>query len=458
MLAVVCVLLAAGRGEGQGPAPAGPQGGGQGSQPSAPSRPYRGLFGSTQDPESAHRLILLGSTYAGRDDNVLADQPGVGINPGQTQRPGTLYGANLGLEYGKVGRRVDFGATLDAGTRYYPQDSGLTSGSYGVGAALSARLSRRSTLSLSQSASYQPYYQLSLFPDVSDPVLGGGIPSNLDYVVSRDSGWLSDTGVSLSQQLGRRSSMSFEYSLSRSNFDSEESTDPEITGTRRNLNSQAGGVRYNRQLTRHANLRLGYIYRRGNYSGITAPDVPTVVEGHDIDAGIEYARALSLLRRTTFSFSTGSSIVQAGGRRFFRFIGDAALRHEISRSWFASLRYNRDIGFVSSFSEPVFSDNLGLSLEGFLGERVSVSLSGGLAAGDIGTDLGDDATPGRDTSFKTYTASASLQYALTSNLALFASYSYFNYDFPLDPLLPVTGSLGRNGVRGGLQFTLPLIR
>ena len=65
------------------------------------------------------------------------------------------------------------------------------------------------------------------------------------------------------------------------------------------LRSYEVGGRYRHGLSRYATLRLGYIYRKGAY-GFTRIDGPSVV--HDIDIGIDYARALSFSRRTTLTF------------------------------------------------------------------------------------------------------------------------------------------------------------
>jgi hypothetical protein len=409
-------------------------------------RPFRGLFGSTASPnqDSATQLTLNGSAFGGYDGNILADRQGGSMGPGDTT-DGTLVGGSLGLAYAKWGRHVDIGASLDSSAYYYPDHEDLASSAYSAGFGLVADLSRRTRLSLGQTVGYQPYYQLSpLFPVIGDPVLGGAAPSNLDLVVSQASGWMFGTSVQLDRQLGRRSTLQTFYSLSRSDFDADPLTGEPIF----DLDAQSAGFRFIRGLSRYASLRLGYAYRYGSYGG--GPGTAEV-NGHDIELGVDYARALSFSRRTSFSFSTGSSITETLGVRHFNVVGSASLRHEIGRSWLAHLAYNRGVSLIGSFAQPVLSDSVGTGLTGLLGRRVYTSVSAGYANGRVGLE-------GGAARFTTYTGTASIQYAFTATLAAFTQYSYFYYDFPTVSVLPLTGRQDRHSVRVGLQLSLPLLR
>ena len=82
--------------------------------------------------------------------------------------------------------------------------------------------------------------------------------------------------------------------------------------------------------------------------------LPTAI--HDIDVGVDYARPLSLTRRTTLDFGTGSSVVtmptldlgqEAGATETqVRFVGDVGVTHEMGRTWRLRLGYNRGVGFA----------------------------------------------------------------------------------------------------------------
>jgi hypothetical protein len=414
------------------------------------TRPFRGLFGSGGNPESTHHLTLNGSIFGGYDGNILADQAGGGGGLGTSGEAtdGALAGGSLGLQYGRRGRHVDVGATLDSSVRYFPSNEDLTSSAYSAGFGMSAELSRRTRLELSTSVAYQPYYQLSsLFPIVGDPVLGGPPPSNLDLVVSHASGWIYGASAQIGRQLGRRSTLQAFYTMSRSEYDNDPLSGEPIY----DLDAQGAGFRFIRGLTRYASLRLGYAYRYGSYGGGPGTDD---VRGHDIDLGVDYARALSFSRRTSFSFSTGSSITETFGVRHFNIVGSAGLRHEIGRTWLAHLAYNRGVGFIGSFAEPVLNDSVGAGLTGLLGRRWSLSFASGYTSGRVGLGGGDGA-PSR---FSTTTGSATVQYAFTAMLAAFTQYSYFYYDFPASSALPLVGRQDRHSVRVGLSLSLPLLR
>src|SRR4029453_13599048 len=66
------------------------------------------------------------------------------------------------------------------------------------------------------------------------------------------------------------------------------------------------GARYRYRFSRYAGLRAGYGYRRASLGG---PD-GSPISNHHIDVGLDggYGKSYALTRRTTFSFSTDSSL------------------------------------------------------------------------------------------------------------------------------------------------------
>src|SRR5262249_51899533 len=150
----------------------------------------------------------------------------------------------------------------------------------------------------------------------------------------------------------------------------------------------------------------------------------------NIDAGLDYARSLSFSRRTQFSFSTGSSIVQTSQLgRTFRVTGNAYLSHEFTRDWQGQFAYLRDVGFFGNFGTPIFSDSASFCLRGVVGDRMQLTLTTGYLSGQLG--LMDGAS-----TFHTFTGTASLLYALTQLLGVDVSYSYFDYNFAQNAALP----------------------
>jgi hypothetical protein len=223
------------------------------------------------------------------------------------------------------------------------------------------------------------------------------------------------------------------------------------------LRSYGVGGRYGYNVTRNATLHFGYVYRGGQYSYSPGQSAAVV---HDIDAGIDYHRPLSLSRRTRFDFSVGSTIVTnpetetTRTERVFRVVGTAALSHDMGRTWRAKITYNRGAGFAGGLNQPVFSDAAIGSLEGFFSRRIDFSTQAGFSFGS-GAERSN-----LDRDFRTYTATARLRAALTPILALFGEYLYYNYDFGPDVGI-VSGvplKLDRNSVRLGITVWLPLVR
>lgn len=423
----------------------------EGGQQSETSRPFRGLFGSGGSPTSNKSLIFNGSLYGGWDSSVLADQPGSTVDTRGDSTSGSLAGATAGLIYQYDGRRFDFGANVDTSARYYPQQQDLNSGAYYGGLGMNIDLTRRTRLGLNQTIGYQPVYQLSLFPNLGDPVLGAPpVAPNLDYAASRSSGWIYDSAVSLDRQLSRRAQASAFYRRSMSDFDVSTATGAPAF----DVNYQHAGFRFTRDIARGIALRVGYAYRTGNFANAEEGSEEETAETHEIDLGVNYARQLSFSRRTTFSFSTGSTLVEVQGTRNFTIVGDAALRHQFGRNWLSTIAYNRGVGFITNFSGLALSDSVSARLDGLFGQRWSMTLIGGLSAGQIGYGANEDEL----SRFTTYTASATMQYAFTAYLASYAQYAYFYYDFPRSPELPVGGEFNRNSVRVGLSLTVPLLR
>jgi hypothetical protein len=72
---------------------------------------------------------------------------------------------------------------------------------------------------------------------------------------------------------------------------------------------------------------------------------------HNVQAGINYGRPLSISRRTSFSFSTGSAIAvrddlsnpDAAPATTARLTGNASLTHELGRTWTARATYRRGL-------------------------------------------------------------------------------------------------------------------
>jgi hypothetical protein len=419
---------------------------GMGGEPADVRRPYRGLFGAPATSQMRESLDLTGSLYGGYDDNVYARQ-GQALLPGIRQS-GWYQGAQAGLIYGKQTQRVQFGAEGAATVNRYPQQEHLFN-SYTVGANVGGQLARYTQVSIGSSFTYAPQFSLGLFVNPGDPGMfqdpfAAGAP---DVGLFSEHSYRTTVGASMTQRLGDRDSLDASYSLLTANY---ASSDFDYT-------SQGGGARYMRRLTEHAGLRLGYRYGVGGYRRVPSLRRRGV---HTIDAGVDYSRALSVSRRTSFSFSTGSALFYASnteiaGRQqglHYALTGNANLGHEMGRTWTASLAVRRSVDYHEGFADPFIAQSASANLVGLLSRRLSFMSTVAFSQGTVGVGNGRD--------FSTGMAGAGLQYGITRYLAATANYMYYRYRF--DPLVAVDPrfprSLSRNGVQFGLTTSVPLLR
>jgi hypothetical protein len=417
-----------------------------------PDRPYRGLFGGNgADPNSAQQLDVNVSLSGAYDDNVLADRGQGGLDP-RFQKSGGYGGGSVSLDYTRRAGRATFDFTGGTSYRYYPsirEMNGFNSfGSIG----LSVKLTSRTDFRLTESASYSPYYSFGGFPGLAPYAPGDIAPISPDYPLLQQAAISLFSSASIEHRLTPRASLSADYLLNYVDY----------RGQNQPFRNWGAGGRFSYRLSSHASARLGYHYRRGTYGAYYAN---RPIDGHDIDVGIDYNRALSFSRTTTFGFSTGSSIYRSFSpsstttladwqyRTHYMVTGNAYLNRQIGRSWNARLSYQRGLQFVQGFPDPFFSDSVTASVGGFADARSRLNFTAAYSNGAVGVAIG-----GRN--FTTYTGVASYQLALVRWAALFADYSYYHYIFdPTVPLPPgMNRGLDRQSVRGGLNLWLPLLR
>ncbi|CAN5349197.1 hypothetical protein BH23ACI1_BH23ACI1_32120 [soil metagenome] len=427
--------------------------------PAEERRPFRGIFARPSDPSGRHSLVFSGSLFAAYDDNVLAGLTDGRLGGWRYQRSGRYAGATAGLNYGFAhsGERVSFGARTGAQVRYYDRgDDSQTSAYYNGALNMDARLTRSTTLSASQAAGFSPGYSF-IFPGLAgdEGLVDVDLPADPDLELFRLEALHLNSRVALTQRLGRGTSLSGGWNYRQVNFRGEEQP-----GSRfRDYSTHAAFARlgYQRGLTQYSSLNLGYGIRvsdRRDRSG-----QPRML--HNVQAGINYGRPLSISRRTSFSFSTGSAIAVRenlsspdGGRRTTaRLTGNASLVHELGRTWTARATYRRGLTFREGFdNEFFFTDSLGVDVGGLVTRRLSASAAGAWSFARLDR-------PGRNRQ-TAFSGTAQATYALGRYLGLFARYFYYYYEFcddvPLDPRLP--RALERHGVRAGVTTSIPLIR
>jgi opacity protein-like surface antigen len=415
-------------------------------QPPEVRRPYRGLFGSRPAPGIAQALDFTASLYGAYDDNVYADRAGIALT-GPLRKSGWFGGLETGLNYTRHTRRLGFGAEGGVGLTTYEDEPLFTT--YRAAANFNARVTRYGSFSITQAFVYAPEYRLGLFisPSSVGTFADPFVDLATDYGVFRQNSYRSSTNVGYTQELRQHASLSTFYSLSTANYQANEL----------DYINQSAGARYNYQLTPNAGFHLGYSYGSGRYPNAPRFNLSGI---HNIDAGLDYNKALSVSRRTHFSFSTGSALFYANegattetGRALnFALLGNANLTHEMGRTWTAALAYQRSVAFHEGFVEPFLAQSVSATLQGLLSRRLRFDALTSYTKGAVSVGTTND--------FDSYTASAGLEYGLTRYLAAYTDYLYYQYTIPpelaLDPRFPP--NLSRNGVRFGIRTSLPVIR
>jgi hypothetical protein len=410
--------------------------------PAAPRRPYKGLFAAQTNPN--HQFDVQWSTLGVYDDNASADT--ANYNPlYQTSGSYALLAGGLTFTT-KTHRGSIFTVNVRSTTRYSAELRQLNVIDAAGTIGYSTTLHRGFTIALSQSVSYQPFFQLD-FMGAALPVIGqsaDGVqpspttPESHDVPLTSVDTYQYEGGAHVSQTLGMRSMIAGEFTYRLTKFGN--SSQPFLW-------RQVGG-HYSYNLDRYAKLRLGYSY--GLQQDSRRVDVPATVN-QNVEVGVDYGRPISQSRRTHVNFSSGSSVVTYLGQQYFVLTGEAGVRREIGQTWNASATFHRGVQFVEGLNGPMKADSIQGQFAGLVSHRFNVSLSGGYSKGQIGLGSTD---PG----YATYLAGASLRYAFTRSLSLQADYQHYMYDFAegVRPPIGVPSALNRNSVRVGLSGWLPL--
>jgi opacity protein-like surface antigen len=354
---------------------------------------------------------------------------------------GSLGGS---LAYTLSRTKVTVGASASSSVRYYPslearQYVSGHSGSIGT----TVHVSPRTAFSANGTVSYQPFSFTNMFPativgPLDEPVVGAITEPDLDQA-STTTSYLSTAGTaSFSQRLARRVmfSLAYSYQASETAFFGDHYT------------HHGGNGSFSVSLSRGLALRLGYGYQEARFD--SGADKQS---SQSYDVGLDFNRALSFSRRTTLQFSTGSMGVSDGrGNTSYRVIGSAHLNHEVGRTWLASAGYDRNLQFVDTILQPVFSDSVNGTFGGLLNRRTQVNLGvrgsiGGVASGQSANN-----------DYDTYLGSAGLSFAVSRNVNLGADYTYYRYRFDSGVPLPpgVAHNVDRQSIRGSVSFWAPL--
>jgi hypothetical protein len=415
----------------------------------AQDRLFRGLFRASDDPAASRdRLDLVASADYGYD-RVRYDSTFAGPLERPVSVSGRTPGASASLIYWHRGNRVGFAL---AGGGYYRSYSTLPDQTFPSAYQLSrvtAKVTPRTELRLSQGLNYSGYYGYSrstaVEPEPEEgpfdgvPDTGALVEPEDAFFAERRSNYVYTGGFEVLHRFSERSTLSTTVSGRYVDFRDES---PDMTSGR-------AGIRFNRRMTPYATMRMGYAFSTWRYASFG-----TRLASHDIHAGVAYSRPLPASRRTRVGFDLSSAVVDAPGSAHFRVNGFAYVSHIISREWVAGALYRRDNEVVEGFAVPffLFSDTIGGSLTGVIARRVALSVGGGYSFGryTIGplenrSEWINGSVTARSTIYRTlagYVQGGTGQYDFDRRLGLYRS-------------TPLSNS--RYWVRAGVVFGLPLI-
>ena len=373
-------------------------------------------------------------------------------NVGQTAGPDSRFGGRQvasslqgNLSYTPVqNKRFSFGLSVAGGAQHYSRVGRVFASRRSATTTASLLLFNRINVGLSGNYSYAPDFSLgSVFLPSGDVPTIDFAPAASDFAVTRNPSVSYDGALNLSYQMGARAALTMNYTTQQTDFSTQ--TTPALT------NWGARG-RFTYQWRRDLGLRLGYGRRS---AGFTRRDGKSAVAVDDIDAGIDFNRALKLafVKDTTVSFASGSAITSDLTSRNFTLTGAVNLDRTFGRSARARLSFDRGVRIIAGFAAPLFVDTATTSFTWSPSRRLALSASGSFATGDEGRGVGA-------TGFQAWQGSLGSSFTAGRAGSFYANYSYTERGSVGD-IVDIQRALPlqrRHAFRVGMATSVPLIR
>ncbi len=144
-------------------------------------RPYRGLFRGESDTSTTTPPRPFVGGFRRRTTITCLRTP---VPASHRRRPDQwfLHHVPHRRVICMAGTRVQLAATSGSAWRYYPSES-TGNASHTAAIGLSAQFTKRTSLSVNQTAAYSPSYLYGLFPSVTVPAPGDVVPVAPDYAI-----------------------------------------------------------------------------------------------------------------------------------------------------------------------------------------------------------------------------------------------------------------------------------
>lgn len=410
-----------------------------------PAGPTSGLFASrrTADPTSGAPELTFTLDFGGGYDQNLED----GAAPTQvfsSQQSGYIGTGTGTLRYRKGTVRRFIAST---GTGYLSHASEgvnrLAGGSATVNGA--AAVGRRSSISAGAGLTYEPSYLFNAFGPLAEDV--GAVPGASPLQGITEQRWLSTQAMaSAYRSLTSRQRVDALYTYGHR---------APLSGPGFESRAQAASIRHSWNPKPSAGMQVSYRFDNTTQSDDfgRAVTLPT----HSAGVALSLRRSFSAVRRFSVTVGGGAARTQqdltAGREAFVLPTVYGSTRFDISRDWSVTGDLRRDISVLEGLSVETFATTaFAVRADGILAQRYQVALSGSYASG---------AAPSGETgegSYRTFAATAQVQYALSRCCAVFSSYSFYDHDLQdvviVEPGIPDRYSL--NSIRFGFNFWMPL--
>ncbi len=404
-------------------------------------RPVRGLFANGSG-DAAQQLVLNVSFGAGYDkDKGGTASGGPGAPPIVYADQSGSYGTgSANLSYGLSWEKIQAGASVGSHFRYQNQTNDFTQ-SLGANAFVSAQLTKKTSVAVSQNVARQPHNLQMLYGSWYAAGVAGDPLMDLSGATGTGSSLTFNTAASLSQSITTRIGLSATYAH-------QQHGGWYGSSTKSTTDTVSAGIYYS--IFRGARVRLAYGTVTSRYGSQTTR---TTYDGLLADGGLDLGRAISLTRRLTFNFSIGGAGARnEGGDTNFILTGHSSLSYELGRSWTADLNFHRGVDYNQGLGQPVVVDSVSAGVNGDLSRRIQLNAGGGWVSGDVGIGVGGS-------SYSVATASASVRTALTRTMGISVLYAFRHYQFDNPGALPIglRPNADRHTVRASLDLWVPLI-
>jgi|SRR5215204_531619 len=401
-----------------------------------PERPYRGLFGGSVGA-TAQSLTFDGSIGGGTNESSRPGAAGATGNGLSDGGGGAVTGSG-NISYSMDKKRWGLSASNAVFFDYYPGGPDGRGGGVHprdiAGAAGYFNVARATRVTVGLTYKNLPEFTLS---DLYGVAAGDVIPLRQDYglVVDRYSRY--GGSVDLTQTLSRHAHASVSTSYARGMIGSRSWT----------ILLYSGSISYS--ISKGLSLFAGYQDGGQKDEG---PGLDNPRDRHPrMNFGIDYNKPLSFSRRTTVMLTTGTAGTydRLTGETQYHLIGSALLNRELGRTWSTAIMYSRNLQYIESLGEPLFSDSLSVGVQGQLA-RAHVQSRFGASSGHLGTD--------KENKAGNYFGAVQLSLPLNRMWALTADYAYYRYTTPAT--LRQFGSREHEhyqSLRGYVQVSLPLL-